>query len=194
MNRVSIRPILKRTPYELYYKRKPTISYFHIFDCICFVSNNKKDNLEKRDTKFDEAIFLGYSSISKAYKVFNIRTLVIEESIHVVFNEAENPSSKKEGDLDDVASKILDRIKELTLNDTEVEDLNEIQDLDETPQSESILPKEWKYASFYPKELTIGDPSLSIKTRSNLKYACNYLAFVFQIESKNFEEAEKDNN
>ena len=26
LNRVSIRPIIKRTPYELYYERKPTIS------------------------------------------------------------------------------------------------------------------------------------------------------------------------
>ena len=47
LNRVSIRAILKRTPYELYYERKPNFSYFHIFGCTCFVSNNRKDNLEK---------------------------------------------------------------------------------------------------------------------------------------------------
>ena len=126
MNRVSIRPILKRTTHELYYERKPIVSYFHVFSCTCFVSNNEKNNLEKWDAKFDEAIFLGYLSTSKAYKMFNKRTLVVEESIHVVFNEAENSSSKKEGDLDDVASKILDKTKELTLNDTEVEELDEI--------------------------------------------------------------------
>lgn len=47
----------------------------------------KKDTLEKFDVKSDKDIFLGYSSISKAYHVFNKRTLVIEESIHVIFNE-----------------------------------------------------------------------------------------------------------
>ena len=90
-----------------------------------FVSNNEKDNLEKWDTKFDEVIFLRYSSTSKAYKIYK-RTLVAEESIHVVFNEAKNSLRRKEGDLDDVVSKISDRIKKLTLYDTEVEDLDKI--------------------------------------------------------------------
>jgi len=35
----------------------------------------------------DEAIFLGYSSNSKAYKVFNKRTLCVEESVHMLFDE-----------------------------------------------------------------------------------------------------------
>ena len=33
-------------------------------------------------------IFLGYSSHSKAYKVFNKRTLCVEESVHVLFDES----------------------------------------------------------------------------------------------------------
>jgi len=37
--------------------------------------------------KADDGIFLGYSSNSKAYRVFNKRTLTIEESIHVAFDE-----------------------------------------------------------------------------------------------------------
>lgn len=42
----------------------------------------------KNDAKFEEGIFLGYSSTSKAYKVYNHKTLVIEESMHVVFEES----------------------------------------------------------------------------------------------------------
>ena len=49
--------------------------------------NNGKDNLEKFDAKLDEAIFLGYSTNSKAYRVFNKKTLIVEESIHMIFNE-----------------------------------------------------------------------------------------------------------
>ena len=49
--------------------------------------NNEKDNLGKFDAKSDEAIFLGYFTNSKAYRVFNKRTLTVEESIHVTFNE-----------------------------------------------------------------------------------------------------------
>nr|GFD17378.1 integrase, catalytic region, zinc finger, CCHC-type, peptidase aspartic, catalytic [Tanacetum cinerariifolium] len=37
--------------------------------------------------KGDECIFLGYSTQSRAYKVFNKRTRVIMESIHVNFDE-----------------------------------------------------------------------------------------------------------
>ncbi|MBM1019736.1 hypothetical protein, partial [Escherichia coli] len=93
INRAYIRPILKRTPYELWKGRKPNIAYFHIFGSKCFVLNNGKDNLGKFDPKSDEAIFLGYSSSSKAYRVYNKRTLLVEESIHVTFSDS-NFSSK----------------------------------------------------------------------------------------------------
>ena len=58
MNRALIRPILKKTPYELYNKRKPYISHLHVFRCKCFMLNNDKDNLGKFDAKSDEGIFL----------------------------------------------------------------------------------------------------------------------------------------
>ena len=87
-----IRPILKKTPYELWKNRKSNISYFHVFGCKCFIHNNNKDNLEKFDIRSDEEIFLGYSTTSKAYKVFNKKTLVDEESIHVTFDESNHKS------------------------------------------------------------------------------------------------------
>ena len=61
--------------------------------------NNGKDNLGKFDPKSDEGIFLGYSSNSKAYKVYNKRTMTIEESIHVAFDETN--FSKEEKDVFD---------------------------------------------------------------------------------------------
>nr|GFC50993.1 integrase, catalytic region, zinc finger, CCHC-type, peptidase aspartic, catalytic [Tanacetum cinerariifolium]GFC60314.1 integrase, catalytic region, zinc finger, CCHC-type, peptidase aspartic, catalytic [Tanacetum cinerariifolium] len=45
------------------------------------------ENLDKMKEKGDECIFVGYSNQSKAYRVFNKRTRVIMESIHVNFNE-----------------------------------------------------------------------------------------------------------
>ena len=49
---------------------------------------NTKDNLGKFDAKSNVGILLGYSSSSKAYRVFNKKTMVVEESIHVVFDES----------------------------------------------------------------------------------------------------------
>jgi len=56
-----------------------------VFDCKCYVHNNGKEPLGKFDPRSDEAIFLGYSSHSKAYKVFSKRIICVEESVHVLF-------------------------------------------------------------------------------------------------------------
>ncbi|RDX76448.1 hypothetical protein CR513_43559, partial [Mucuna pruriens] len=45
------------------------------------------DNLGKFDPKLDKGTFLGYFDASKAYKVYNSRTLVVEEFIHATFND-----------------------------------------------------------------------------------------------------------
>ena len=55
-----------------------------IFGCKYFVLNNDKESLGKFDAKADEAIFLGYSLHSKAYRMINRRTLCVEEFVHVV--------------------------------------------------------------------------------------------------------------
>lgn len=52
---------------------KPNISHLHIFECICFVHNNGKDNLENFDLKDDEGLFLVYSNSSKRFRFFNKR-------------------------------------------------------------------------------------------------------------------------
>jgi hypothetical protein len=88
LNRAIIRPILDKTPYEILRGRKPNISHLHIFGCKCFILNNGKELLGKFDAKSDEGIFLGYSLSSKAYRVFNKRLRIVEESVHVAFDES----------------------------------------------------------------------------------------------------------
>ena len=84
LNRFLIRPILKKTPYELYKGRKPNISHLRVFGYKCFFLHNGKESRAKFDAKFDEAIFLGYSLQSKKYRVFNRRTLCVKVFVHVV--------------------------------------------------------------------------------------------------------------
>nr|GFB78244.1 copia protein [Tanacetum cinerariifolium] len=45
------------------------------------------ENLDKMKEKGDECIFVGYSTQSRAFRVYNKRTRVIMESIHVNFDE-----------------------------------------------------------------------------------------------------------
>ena len=117
LNRALIRSILKKTPYELWKDRKSNISYFHIFGCKYFILNNKKDNLKKFDAKLDEDIFLGYSTSCKAYRVFNKWALIVEESIHVVFDETNDSSSRKKDAFDDDAWILENGVKELSLKE-----------------------------------------------------------------------------
>lgn len=57
-----------------------------MFGSTCYVLRDR-ENLGKCDSKSNEAIFLGYSIRSKAYRVFNKRTLSIEEPINVVVDD-----------------------------------------------------------------------------------------------------------
>ncbi|GJU03935.1 integrase, catalytic region, zinc finger, CCHC-type containing protein [Tanacetum coccineum] len=50
-------------------------------------SNADGENLDKMKEKGDACIFVGYSTQSKAYRVFNKRTRMIVETIHVNFDE-----------------------------------------------------------------------------------------------------------
>ena len=199
LNRVLIRSILKKTPYELWKGRKPSIRYFHVFGCRCFILNNGKDNLSKFDAKSDEGVFLGYSTSSKAYRVFNRRTLVVEESIHVVFDESDKKSSRKEDVLYDKTS--TKKTEGVNNNEEPTKEQEDDQNTegdqaqgDENTSTVDPLPKEWRYAHGHPKELIIGDPSKGVSTRSSLRNICDYLAFVSQIEPKTIEEAECDSN
>jgi len=57
LNRVLIRPILKKTPYELFKGRRPVLSHLKVFGCKCFILNNGKESLGKFDAKADEGVF-----------------------------------------------------------------------------------------------------------------------------------------
>ena len=63
---------------------------------------NTKDNLGKFDAKSNVGIFLGYSSSSKAYRVFKKKTMIVEESVHVVFDESNESLERRESVNDDV--------------------------------------------------------------------------------------------
>ncbi|GJW53170.1 retrovirus-related pol polyprotein from transposon TNT 1-94 [Tanacetum coccineum] len=91
LNRILIRVILGKTPYELLRGRKPMLDYFRVFGSKCFILNTK-DYLTKFDPKSYEGVFLGYSQNSKAYIIINKHTRKVEESLNVTFDETPPPS------------------------------------------------------------------------------------------------------
>nr|GEX26531.1 retrovirus-related Pol polyprotein from transposon TNT 1-94 [Tanacetum cinerariifolium] len=91
-NRSLVIPRHEKTPYHIINDQKPSVKFFHIFGSICYIVRDG-ENLDKMKEKGDECIFVGYSNQSRAYRVFNKRTRVIMESIHVNFDELSNMAS-----------------------------------------------------------------------------------------------------
>ncbi|GJX18676.1 retrovirus-related pol polyprotein from transposon TNT 1-94 [Tanacetum coccineum] len=79
--------------------RSPDINYFHVFRCPVHIHNHR-DHLGKFDEKADDGFFLGYSSVAKAFRVFNIRRQEMEEIVHITFSEDDEAISQTstEGD------------------------------------------------------------------------------------------------
>nr|GFA60261.1 putative ribonuclease H-like domain-containing protein [Tanacetum cinerariifolium] len=85
-NRSLVIPRHEKTPYHIINDQKPSVKFFHIFCSLCYIVRDG-ENLDKMKEKGDAYIFVGYFTQSRAYRVFNKRTRVIVETIHVKFNE-----------------------------------------------------------------------------------------------------------
>nr|GEU93430.1 putative ribonuclease H-like domain-containing protein [Tanacetum cinerariifolium] len=85
-NRVLVVKPYFKTPYELFKGRSYALSFMRPFGCHVSILNTL-DQLGKFDGKSDEGIFVGYSTTSKAFRVYNIRTRKVEENLHITFLE-----------------------------------------------------------------------------------------------------------
>ncbi|KAJ9553579.1 hypothetical protein OSB04_017624 [Centaurea solstitialis] len=85
-NRVLIVKSKGKTPYELFEKKKPFIGFLKPFGCPCTILNTKSQ-LGKFDSKSKDGFLVGYSSQSKALRLFNSSSRIIEESDNVECNE-----------------------------------------------------------------------------------------------------------
>ncbi|GJR02099.1 putative ribonuclease H-like domain-containing protein [Tanacetum coccineum] len=86
LNRVLVIKPHNKTPYELIHGRPLLIDLMKPFRCPVTILNTR-DHLGKFDKKADEGYFVGYSVISKAIRVFNKRTMIVEETLNIRFLE-----------------------------------------------------------------------------------------------------------
>nr|GEU56391.1 putative ribonuclease H-like domain-containing protein [Tanacetum cinerariifolium] len=85
-NRVLVTKPHNKTPYELLLGRTPSIRFIRPFGCLVIILNTL-DPLGKFDGKADEGFLVGYSVSSKAFRVFNSRTRIVQETLHINFLE-----------------------------------------------------------------------------------------------------------
>ncbi|GJZ22984.1 retrovirus-related pol polyprotein from transposon TNT 1-94 [Tanacetum coccineum] len=76
----------EKTAYHIINDRRTSIKHLHIFCCTCYLTRDG-ENLDKMKEKGDPCILVGYSTQSNGYHVYNKRTRLIVESIHLRFDE-----------------------------------------------------------------------------------------------------------
>nr|GEW42315.1 hypothetical protein [Tanacetum cinerariifolium] len=75
-----------KTPYELLLGRSPSIGFMRPFGCPVTMLNTLYP-LGKFDGKVDEGFLVEYSVNRKAFRVFNSRTRIVQETLHINFLE-----------------------------------------------------------------------------------------------------------
>ena len=198
------------------------MKYFRIFGSKCYILNDR-ENPGKFDAKSDEGIFLGYSTNSWAYRVYNKRTKMVMESINVVINDTiskkdiDNDSEgqilkknedddsmshgedvEKESPEEEFISPIPRRVTRSTLGSPSSLTPPEVQPLisrDEEP-SNSKRPSS-RVILYHPLCTVIGELDEGLRLRKVPAYSLNHVTcncYLTQFEPKKVEEALKDEN
>jgi hypothetical protein len=124
INRLYLHRLLKKTSYELLTGNKPNVSYFRVFGkCYILV---KKGRHSKFAPKAVEGFLLWYDSNTKAYRVFNKSSGLVEVSSDVVFDETDG-SPREQVDLDDVDEEEITMavIRTMAIGDVRPQELQE---------------------------------------------------------------------
>nr|GEX63056.1 retrovirus-related Pol polyprotein from transposon TNT 1-94 [Tanacetum cinerariifolium] len=85
-NRVLVTKPYNKIPYELLPGRTPSIGFMRPFGCLVTILNTL-DSLGKFNGKVDKGFLVGYFVNSKAFRVFNSRTRIVQETLHANFLE-----------------------------------------------------------------------------------------------------------
>ncbi|KAH9678769.1 hypothetical protein KPL71_025858 [Citrus sinensis] len=120
-NRLPTRAVRDKTPFEAWYGYKPSLKFLRIFGCLCFthVPQISRDKLDKRALT---GIFIGYSSVAKAYKVFQPQTgkIIISRDVHFMEDEEWNWDDAKK--MDSTSKKPKLKFPVMDIADQSIED------------------------------------------------------------------------
>jgi hypothetical protein len=96
INCLYLHRLLKKTVNELLTGNKPKVSHFRVFGSKCYILV-KKGRHSKFVPKAVEGFLLGYDSNTKAYRVFNKSSGLVEVSSDIVFDETNGSPREQEG-------------------------------------------------------------------------------------------------
>ncbi|KAG6503015.1 hypothetical protein ZIOFF_035304 [Zingiber officinale] len=100
-NRCPTTAIPNKTPFEAWSGRRPSVNHLKVFGSICY-SQIPKEKRSKLDESSERCIFVGYSTMSKGYRLFNLQLgqVIISRDVQVdenaLWNWEENKVEKKD--------------------------------------------------------------------------------------------------
>jgi hypothetical protein len=100
INRLYLHRILKKTSHEILTDKKPNVSYLESLgaNALFLLKEVEKSNFAHKAV---EGFLLGYDSNTRAYRVFNKSTGLVEDSCDIVFDQT-NGSQVEQVDLDEL--------------------------------------------------------------------------------------------
>ncbi|GJY74367.1 retrovirus-related pol polyprotein from transposon TNT 1-94 [Tanacetum coccineum] len=178
-----------KTAYHIINDRKPSIKHLHIFGCICYITRDG-ENLDKMKEKGDPCVMVGYSTQSKGYRVYNKRTRLIVESIHIKFDEIKEMMliTNSSGTSHHNVKRCL--LKMSCVSSPFVE-------FDLLPWSRAFGQNlhDYRWTRDHPLEQVRGNPTMLVQTRRQLAAdpeMCMFALTVSIVEPKNIKEAMAD--
>ncbi|GJX21839.1 retrovirus-related pol polyprotein from transposon TNT 1-94 [Tanacetum coccineum] len=212
-NRPLIRHRYNKMPYELMQDNKLDLSFIHVFSALCYPTNDTED-LGKFDAKADIGIFVGFVPAKKAFRIYNRRTQIIIETIHVTFDELTAMASEQFNDWIRLFQPMFDEyfnpptiavspVQEAPTPRAEVlvdspMSTSIDQDAPSTRSSSNVIklhtPFEHlgRWTKDHPIANVIEDPSRSVSTRKQLQTDamwCYFDALLSFVEPRNFKQA-----
>ncbi|GJT24581.1 retrovirus-related pol polyprotein from transposon TNT 1-94 [Tanacetum coccineum] len=181
--------------YHIINDRKPSIKHLHIFGCICYISRDG-ENLDKMKEKGDQCVMVGYSTQSKGYRVYNKRTRLIVESIHInpLLEEYYNPThgQAEENNNDQAPNASFQEDEFINPFCTWVQEIGEpsSRNIDNT-DVHSFQPQshDYRWTIDHPLEHVHGNLTMSVQTRRQLATDPKMSKGYAQEEGIDFEES-----
>ena len=83
---MTTKAVWNKTPSEAWSGRKPSVNHLKVFGSVCY-AHIPKEKRYKLDEVSEKCIFVGYSSQSKGYRLYNLKTNKVVVCRDVLFNE-----------------------------------------------------------------------------------------------------------
>ena len=118
---------------------------------------------------------------------------MVEESVHITFDEHNSPSRNIISDDVEEVEQSLEKLDIQPSSDENSQKKDEVQEVSSSQLNMNEgLPREWKIVHNYPTDQLLDDPLQGVKARASLRNMCNHLVFLSQIEPKYFKDVEND--